>query len=286
MATTRQTNTGSTGTGTAASITVSLPSATLSSGSTLFLLISTDFTMSTPSGWTLDRSQVNNNGHYHFRKAASGGENSWNVTLGNASAIAAWIVREARGLQSSPVDGVNSTGSGTAALTRATGSTPTTTNDNDLIAVSFGFLSAAGTTPPTVTSLASGTTVAAQIATSRTGGGNYNVGIAYAEFEVGVTAGWSDTATFSASVASTGIVVAYKEAIAVFDQEGFRWRNDDGDEDGATWAAAQDTNLTNPISEIKRLRMLVNNTAGDAGFGDQYQLEYRKVGDPTWEVVG
>lgn len=42
------------------------------------------------------------------------------------------------------------------------------------------------------------------------------------------------------------------------DQEGFRWRNDDGSETSATWKAAQDTDLTAPLSANVRLRALVN----------------------------
>lgn len=42
------------------------------------------------------------------------------------------------------------------------------------------------------------------------------------------------------------------------DQEGFRWRNDDGSETTATWKAAQDTDLTALLSANVRLRTIVD----------------------------
>ena len=69
----------------------------------------------------------------------------------------------------------------------------------------------------------------------------------------------------------------------VLEQEGFRFRNDDGSETTATWAASQDTNYSVSPSTLKRLRMLVNAT-GDPAAGE-YKLQYRKVGDDTWMDV-
>jgi hypothetical protein len=70
---------------------------------------------------------------------------------------------------------------------------------------------------------------------------------------------------------------------ATVEQEGFRWRNDDGSETTATWAAAQDANLTAPLDTPKRLRVLVNAT-GDYP-SSQYQLEYRIKTTGTWRKV-
>lgn len=64
------------------------------------------------------------------------------------------------------------------------------------------------------------------------------------------------------------------------EQEGFRFRNDNGTETTATWLAAQDVNITQPKSTNTRLRMVLNSTL-DRG-AETYQLEYRKVGDTTW----
>lgn len=70
----------------------------------------------------------------------------------------------------------------------------------------------------------------------------------------------------------------------IVDQEGFRWRNDDGTESTATWAAAQDTAVTKPVGQNMRVRFVVNAT-GDPSAA-QYQIEWHKVGsaDP-WRKV-
>lgn len=88
---------------------------------------------------------------------------------------------------------------------------------------------------------------------------------------------------------STPINAALKEweggdlVSATIEQEGFRWRNDDGDEDGATWAAAQDTDISAPVSENRRLRVLLNAT-DDPG-STQFQLEYRLAGGTYAKVL-
>jgi hypothetical protein len=70
---------------------------------------------------------------------------------------------------------------------------------------------------------------------------------------------------------------------ATLEQEGFRFRNDDGSESTATWRQAQDTNDSVAVSTTLRLRMLLNATGNpDPG---QYKLQYRKVGDDTWMDV-
>lgn len=73
-----------------------------------------------------------------------------------------------------------------------------------------------------------------------------------------------------------------------FEQEGFRWRYDDGDEDGATFSAAQDEPSAASIGITKRLRVLVDVT-GNPGSpaAEQFQLQYRRTGSPTedWKKV-
>lgn len=66
------------------------------------------------------------------------------------------------------------------------------------------------------------------------------------------------------------------------EQEGFRWRSDDGSETTATWLEVQDTNLTRAKNQNTRLRMLLNTGAGPTF--DPYQLEYRPTGG-TWKPV-
>ena len=83
---------------------------------------------------------------------------------------------------------------------------------------------------------------------------------------------WDDL-TINGTVASSGTV----------DQEGFRFRADDGTETTATWLATQDTNVIREKSTNTRLRVLLNSTL-DRG-AESYRLEYRKVGDSEWRVI-
>lgn len=86
------------------------------------------------------------------------------------------------------------------------------------------------------------------------------------------------------TVDMSGIALEVKGTPAALEQEGYRWRADDGNESGATWLAAQDTNITRGANVNTRLRTLVNAT-GDPS-SEQYQLEWRKVGGPTdWRKV-
>lgn len=66
----------------------------------------------------------------------------------------------------------------------------------------------------------------------------------------------------------------YISAAIALDQEGFRFRNDDGSETTATWKEAQDTNINLAINTVARLRMLINAT-GDPD-SKQFRLEYRR----------
>ncbi len=67
------------------------------------------------------------------------------------------------------------------------------------------------------------------------------------------------------------------------EQEGFKWRNDDGTEITATDLAAQDANITRWRNVNTRLRMLINATGNPDPA--QFRLEYRKKGTSQWDVV-
>lgn len=69
---------------------------------------------------------------------------------------------------------------------------------------------------------------------------------------------------------------------ATLDQSAFRFYNDDGNEAGATPAAAENTDLTAPAGETRRIRMQVDAT-GDPATA-QYQLEWR-IAAGTWAKV-
>jgi hypothetical protein len=72
-------------------------------------------------------------------------------------------------------------------------------------------------------------------------------------------------------------------ASPTLEQQGFWFRNDNGSESAATFIGSQNSNITFPSNQNVRLRILVNAT-GDPS-SKQFQLEYRKVGDPTWLVA-
>ena len=67
------------------------------------------------------------------------------------------------------------------------------------------------------------------------------------------------------------------------EQEGFRFRDDDGSESGATWLADQDTNILRDKNLNTRLRVIVNATQNPDP--KQYQLEYKKVTDASYQKV-
>jgi hypothetical protein len=69
---------------------------------------------------------------------------------------------------------------------------------------------------------------------------------------------------------------------AALEQYGYRWRNDDGSETTATWAASQNVNLTSAVGPY-RLRVGINGTADNSSY--QYQLEWRVSGSGTWRKV-
>lgn len=83
------------------------------------------------------------------------------------------------------------------------------------------------------------------------------------------------------AVTQLRVVVDYTPA--TYEQEGFRFFNNDGDEDASTGLAAQDTNVTQPEGTITRLRMLIN-TSGQTD-PRKYILYFKKSTDGTYIKV-
>ena len=67
-------------------------------------------------------------------------------------------------------------------------------------------------------------------------------------------------------------------------QAAFRFRNDDGAENNATWHADQNANVTRPQNTALRIRFRIDASNGDPGAAN-YQLEFRKSGS-GWNKVG
>ena len=78
------------------------------------------------------------------------------------------------------------------------------------------------------------------------------------------------------------VIIAFNSAVSLdLEQEGFRWRNDNGSESAATWKAAQDVDVTDiGKNENIRLRFLINAT-GDPD-AKQFKLQYKKTADSEW----
>jgi hypothetical protein len=95
---------------------------------------------------------------------------------------------------------------------------------------------------------------------------------------------WASTlGTPSNSGAYLFSIYATYTASAGLEQEGYRFRYDNGDEDEATWAEAQDTNITAPKNVNKRLRFIINTTGDQTA--KQIQLECKKSTEPTYKKV-
>jgi hypothetical protein len=67
------------------------------------------------------------------------------------------------------------------------------------------------------------------------------------------------------------------------EQEGFRWRNDDGTETTATWRQLQDVDDSVYQGSNIRLRVLLN-ASGDPA-PENYKLQYRKTSGGAWRDV-
>lgn len=72
-------------------------------------------------------------------------------------------------------------------------------------------------------------------------------------------------------------LVAFSVQLApdpAYEQEGYRWRDDDGDEADATWLEAQDTDITALSEATTRLRVLIDSAddPGTVGFKLQYRV--------------
>lgn len=199
---------GTTGVTAPASYSVTLSSPTVN-GNFVVIIVASDATVGTPSGFTLDRSQVNSNGHYHWSAVTTGGETTWTVTP-NVSAAGVWYVAEISGLAASATDQVISTGSSSAATTRSTGTTGTTAQADELAFASFGSsqVGAAATFGAQTNSFVE------RIIDQITVTGGTNIGLAVASKVLSATGTVECTATIDAagSAKSTGILVTYKVA--------------------------------------------------------------------------
>lgn len=81
----------------------------------------------------------------------------------------------------------------------------------------------------------------------------------------------------------SGAALSLPDATPYLEQARYRWRNDDGSESAATWAAAENTTLALPKNTPRRLRVQVQSTNDKPSAS--YKLQYRKSGDASWKDI-
>jgi len=101
-------------------------------------------------------------------------------------------------------------------------------------------------------------------------------------------------ATSFPATLTLGTALAYEPMIRVgvsssasIEQEGFRHRNDDGDEAGATWKANQDMNITLAADTAFRLRFLLKATGNPDSIDAQVEARVKPSGGAfgAWEKI-
>ena len=104
-----------------------------------------------------------------------------------------------------------------------------------------------------------------------------------------VTAASQDPGTFSGQTGTLAewraMTVAVQPSAVAYEQEGYRFYDDDGDEDASTPLGNQGAPITVASETPFRVRVL-GNVSGDPG-SHQATVQYRKVGDPAseWETI-
>ena len=95
---------------------------------------------------------------------------------------------------------------------------------------------------------------------------------------------WSYT-TFDSETDTNGALLTIIYTDTELEQEGFRWRDDDGSESGASWAQNQDVDHTIAKNTNVRLRILLDAT-GDPDT-DQFELQYKRSdeGAAEWRKI-
>lgn len=227
-----------------------------------------------PSGWTLAGSIANTGSFtlWVYWKVASGEPASWTwtPTTNNWRTI---TVDAYSGGVTPAVDVVGTGGQADTVLPASqTAPSVTTIADNDLVTFNYGNFS--GTNPTSIGGFATNL---------RTTFGGVAGGDA-TKTPAGATGTSNAGGTGTEDYAAMHIAFAIGSGgPATLEQEGFRFRNDDGSESAATWRQTQDTDDSVAVSTNVRMRVLVNAVNNpDAG---HYKLQYRKVGDDTWMDV-
>jgi len=239
--------------------------------------------ISLPAGWTQAVAQTttgaaSNSMHAVFyRQVQDGDPSSITVTHTQTQTIGA-ICATYAGVHSAVLDvtpPAMTTGAGNAVSPSIT----TVTNGCRILRFAIndgapGFTDAA---------IPAGTTLRGTMANNPPSNG-MNMGFADAEQ---ATAGATGTATWSggASEEYVAATIALRPITVTYEQEGYRFRNDDGSESGATWKAAQDVAAETPKNTNIRIRVLSNATGDGAAATATLQFKRSDEAASEWRNV-
>ena len=179
-----------------------------------------------------------------------------------------------------PTPYTDSTGA-SSPFTGVLGITPVTDG-----AVLIALLGVDNVSSQSITQSASDTGGLSWTSTGHSNGGFYNLGISYATQATAAATTVTGSGTGAGTAGRSMFLIAVRPSsggAATLDQSHFRWRTDDGSETTATWAAAEDTNVTIAALTPTRLRVEIAATNNPASAA--YKLQYRKVGDSTWRDI-
>jgi hypothetical protein len=202
-----QTNTGSTGANAAATLDVTVSSAT--TGHTVLVGIVCDEPVTPPAGggFLLDQIESAGGGRHHLlRKQTSTGETTWTFVF-DTSAIAAWWVDEVSGLDPAPLAALASNHDETPPSTISTSTTTSTSADDLYCVASFASWNSSNLTV-TWSGYTNSFTEAHDTAT--TFSGSTEVSIAIARRFPGTPGSFETTATLSSAADASAILAVYK----------------------------------------------------------------------------
>lgn len=176
-------------------------------GRYLVIIVACDDVVDTPPGFVVDEDQVNNAGHYHFRKDAANDEDTWTIEPGSGGAASWWVLELDELDPDDPLDVHTSQGTGASGNTWSTGTTGTPTQDDVLMIASWS-LSTSGEDDVNATAFTNDYIEQADEFTTKVSG--TDIGLYGAVKTLTAAAAQESTATFDGSGARTGIIVAYK----------------------------------------------------------------------------
>lgn len=183
------------------------------SGNLLILIVNSDTTQSTPTGWTLGKSQVNDSGGYIFWRIADNSATDSPTFTANFSTVAAYA--EFSGNTATPNDVSTSAGTSTASNAAfSTGTTGATAQANELAVACWGYSA-------TQVQLANGGgniwssetnsfSEVVDIGTTKASG--TNVGLCVATKNLTGTGTQESTATPSITSARVALIMTFKES--------------------------------------------------------------------------